>query len=75
MLTNHTGLAGVAKVLKPQLFLLPIIPAKEGIECEMDTSFEAVAKSIKALNHEGKEKLFFVLFLVPFIAVKTPTPD
>ena len=49
-----------------------VIPAKEG-----------VAKSIKALNHEGheghkgKEKLFFVLFVsfvVPFFSEPFATP-
>ena len=47
-------------------------------------SFEAVAKSIKALNHEGheghkgKEKLFFVLFVsfvVPFFSESFAMPS
>ena len=45
-------------------------------------AFEAVAKNIKALNHEeheghkGKEKLFFVLFVVPpsFQGLLRPPP-
>ena len=45
-----------------------VIPAKEG-----------VAKSIKALNHRGtkatKEKLFFVLFVVPFFSGPFATPS
>ena len=53
----------VAKDSEPRLFTLSVIPVKE-----------VVAKSIKALNHEeheghkGKEKLFFVLFVVPFFS-------
>ena len=41
---------------------------------------EGVAKSIKALNHEeheghkGKEKLFFVLFVVPFFSEPVAPP-
>ena len=47
-------------------------------------SWEGVAKSIKALNHEGheghkgKEKLFFVpfvLFVVPFFSEPFATPS
>ena len=42
---------------------------------------KAVAKSIKALNHEeheghkGKEKLFFVLFVVYFFSESFATPS
>ena len=64
----------------------------DGYPCQMGSvqslyripTFEAVAKSIKALNHEeheghkGKEKLFFVLFVffvVPFFSEPFATPS
>ena len=59
-LRNHRALSGGDNSSKYQPI---IILAKEG-----------VAKSIKALNHEeheghkGKEKLFLVLFVVPFFS-------
>ena len=67
---DHKG--GAAKDLKP-CPILRIISAKE-----------VVAKSIKALNHEGheehkgKEKLFFVFFVsfvVPFFSEPFATPS
>ena len=49
--------------------------------CTGPPTFEVVAKSIKALNHEeheghkGIEKLFLVLFVVPFFSGPFATPS
>ena len=79
--TRLGGLSGNSLIRYTSPVLLPIrmLPRsrQRSIISRHIPSFEVVAKSIKALNHEGheehkgKEKLFFVLFVVPSLTSRS----